>query len=364
MSSGAAAMDSDDAVEKKHLIDSYDNLEQGGAPAHLMSGVKKQEGFFRRLISVLDERCNVKMLMRKWKPYLEFAVRLMLIATFLDDSFHTAIAFSENTKQVAEQGCLRVFATTSPALVSIIATVGLGLGLLAQSLGLICLLVLSQPDAATKALICWVIAQPVLYGQISNFEFVSESLSLIGGLLMMRAHLLSEGTATASTRTQLLGRLMLPSMYVYYAGSFLFSALTLHETNNFAMYIASLSMFVINILVLFGFVVGSVLLAAGLKSRLVALLLALANIGVAFYQHPFFLFNYVDDNMPLPNVALPNDISSIDFDPSQIYAPHRYYFFLNLSTSGALLLLAQFGPGEIAIQKDEILLPVVARAQD
>ena len=73
---------------------------------------------------------------------------------------------------------------------------------------------------------------------------------------------------------------------------------------------------------------------------------------------------YNKENMSFLNVALPTDIGLGDFELEQIYDLHRYYFFQGLSTSGALLLLAQFGPGEMAVEKDEVLLPVVQRAQD
>jgi len=344
----------------------------------VMPSTKKPEGFTQRLMLSLDEHTSVKLLMRLWGPRLEFFVRLMLLSTFFDDSLHTAPQFFEHTKKIGEQGCLKWLAATSPELVAIIATVALGIGLLAQSLGSICLLALLQPDGATKALIGWTIAQPVLYAQLSNVEFVAESLSLAGGLLMLRAHLVSEQGWHTGARTQLLGRLLLPAVYLYHAGLFLFSALTSDETSNLAMYFSSLSMFIVNTVMLVGLVIVSTLVAAGLKSRFVAVLLALVNLGFVFYQYPFFrfiwleggewkydeekLYNSMDNSMS--QVALPTDISPSDLDPFQIYNLHRYYFFLGLSTSGALLLLAQFGPGEIAFQKNEILLPLVVRAQD
>ena len=115
--------------------------------------------------------------------------------------------------------------------------------------------------------------------------------------------------------------------------------------------------------------IGSALVAAGLRSRVVALLLGLLNLSYVFYQHPFFLYVWLeggewkyDEDMPWPNVSLPDGVSPVDFSMAQILDLHRYYFFLGLSTSGALLLLAQFGPGEIAVQTDELILPV--RAQD
>jgi len=340
----------------------------------VMSSGSKPEGFSQRLMLSIDEHTSVKLLMRLWGPRLEFVVRLMLVATFLDDSFHTAPHFFEHSKKIGEQGCLNWLAMTSPELVSVIATVALGIGLLAQSLGSFCLLALRHPDGATKALIGWTIAQPVLYAQLSNVEFVAESLSLVGGLLMLRAHLVSEQGRHVGARTQLLGRLLLPTVYLYHAGLFLFSTLTYDESSNLAMYFSSLSMFIVNTVMLVGLVIGSMLVGAGLKSRFVAVLLALVNFGFVFYQHSFFRFVWLESGewkydeeklyKSMSQVVLPTDISPIDFDPSQIYNLHRYYFFLGLSTSGALLLLAQFGPGEIAFQKNEMLLPIVARAQD
>lgn len=324
-----------------------------------------------QLVKRFDEKVNVKKLTRKWAPYVQFIVRLMLVSSFLDDSLHTITHLHDHTLEISSQGCFRWL---GPAA-NFFSTIALLIGLVAQWCGSFCLLRLIKTSAATKALICWVIVQPVLYGQLLNFEFVAESLSLIGGLLLLRAHLVKatgntyEEEDEASERTKLLGRMLLPAMYVFYAGQFLHSALTSEETNSIAMYIASLSMFVFTLGVIGGIIVGSFLVGVGLKSRKIALMLALLNIGFVFYYHPFFTFVWreggewkYDLDMPMPNVALPSDVKFGDFEPSQIYYLHRYYFFLGLSTSGALMLLAQYGPGEIALQKDELILPT--RAQD
>jgi len=66
----------------------------------------------------------------------------------------------------------------------------------------------------------------------------------------------------------------------------------------------------------------------------------------------------------MPHVALPMDNSPDDFEPWHIVDLHRYYFFQGLSTSGALLLLAQFGPGKLAIEEDEVVLGDVQKARD
>lgn len=342
-------------------------------------------GLFLRCLKPLDDRVSVKLLLRVWGPRVEFAVRLLLVATFLDDSLRAATDFSKHTKQVGEQGYLKPLAATSPELVGGLATAALGIGLLAQSLGSLCLLALVRPDGATKALIGWAIAQPVLYAQLANVGFVTESLSLVGGLLILRAHHLSEQAKrdgyeslplgggfgvgvcapdpeAAIARTQLLGRLLLPAVYLYDAGAILLGNLVdaQHRTDH------SLSMFVVDMAVLVGLVLGCTLVATGLRSRTVALSLAFVTFGFNCYQHPFHRFvwreggewkyNEVEMRKSVPYVALPQDISPHDFESWLIFDLHRYYFFHGLSTSGALLLLAQFGPGEIAIEEDEVLL--------
>ena len=144
---------------------------------------RPRQGLFLRCLRPLDDHVSVKLLLRVWGPRVEFVVRLLLVATFLDDSFRAATAFSDHTKQVGEQGYLKPLAETSPDLVGAIASAALGFGLLAQMAGSLCLLALVQPFIATKALIGWAIAQPLLYAQLANVEFVAESLSLVGGLL-------------------------------------------------------------------------------------------------------------------------------------------------------------------------------------
>jgi len=346
---------------------------------------RRNEGLFLRCLKPLDELVSVRLLLRVWGPRFESFVRLLLVLTFLDDSFRAATHFSEHTKQVGEQGYLRPLAETSPEIVDTIATVVLSIGLLAQSVGSLCLLALFQPEGATEALIGWTIAQPVLYAQLANVEFVAESLSLVGGLLILRARLSEQAKSdgrriplgggglcapdgapdAAIARTQLVGRLLIPALYLYHAG-FLLRNLAGH----------SFSMFVIDSVVIVGLLLGCTLVAAGLKSRTVALSLALTNFGVVCYQHPFFRFVWREggewkyDEVVLrkhkwmPHVALPKDNSPHDFEPWHIVDLHRYYFFHGLSTSGALLLLAQIGPGQLAIEEDEVLLGDVQRARD
>ena len=354
-----------------------------------MSGGK---GLLLGYLKQLDERVNVKLLLQVWGPRFEFVVRLLVVATFLDDSFRAATHFSVHTDQIGEQGYLKPLASTMPNLVSAIATVVLGVGVLAQSLGSLCLLVLFKPDFATKALIGWAIAHPVLYAQLTNFEFVAESLSLVGGLLILRAHLseqarrddqhvMPSGGGLLCTpsgdlpdavvaRAQLVGRLLLLTVYLYHAGLILLGNLAdaQHRADH------SLSMFAVDAAVLVVLALGCALIAAGLKSRTVALSVALVNLCFVCYQHPFFRYvwleggewkyNEAELRKSMPHVALQEKSTADDFESWHIVDLHQYYFFQGLSTSGALLLLAQFGPGEIAVEEDELLLGDVQKARD
>ena len=348
----------DDFVEKQNLIGNYD-LEGGNFKA---SG-STQKGPLARLSSSIDERTSVKKLKHVWGPRLELVVRIMLVATFFDDSLRTIMNFGQHVQQVGG-------GEGSPAFNIMMAGIFLAFGVSAQLFGSVCLLLNRYPDAATKALMGWIIIQPVLYGQLTNVEFITESISLAGGILLLRAHLVFDQASNAKgARTQLYGRLLLPAMYLYYAWLFIFWDFSEEETNSYMAYFASLSKSVFDTIIILSIVFGSVLLFFGLRSRVVSLLLALVNLAFVTYLHPFFLYIsrkdgqwvYDEVNMPSASAVVSSNIApeEIVYDPAQVYDMHRYYFFLGLSTSGALFLLALFGPGEIAVQKSEVLLPVV-----
>lgn len=308
-----------------------------------------------------SERLFQKTLARIWGPCLKFSALLMLVAPFLDDTHRVAMNFSAHVDQVAERS-LWWLAAVSPELPGVVATVALCLGMLAQSLGSICILSLCSPAAATRALIGWTVLQPVLYAQLSNTPFVAGSLSLAGGLLMLRAHPVFEQEDAACARTRLVAaRLLVLAVSVCSAWTFLVSAITLNETNDLGEYFCSLSVFVANTAAFLFLATCITLVALGIKTRHAALFLAVVNFGCVFFQHQFFLYAWIghdgewkyNERGMYSHIGI--SIFDIDLDDlSGLYDLHRYYFFLGLSSSGALLLLAQFGPGGKAVQKTEM----------
>jgi len=329
---------------------SADNDNNGNETSAVVvsSTPKKLESFLQRLILQLDEFVIVKLMMRVWGARLEFIVRLMLLATFFDDTFRTVGQFTQQSRQISNNLGVWLPAVSND-LVSVIATVVLGLGLIVQWLGSLGVLALIHPDASTKSLILWTILQPILYAQLSNVEYIFQSLSLVGGLLILRSQIVffnnKNNNTTSRTgrdgaaRSHLLGRLLLPAAYLYDAKYFFSYAFTLVETQNLAAYVVSLVAFVLNVISLLGLVLGSVLVvAAGIKSRTIPLLLAIVNLGFVCHQHLSF-----GSTPTMPHVALSKDVPPGDIELWQIYDLHQYYFFLGLSTSGALLLLGQFG---------------------
>merc|ERR1711988_1574828 len=87
----------------------------------------------------------------------------------------------------------------------------------------------------------------------------------------------------------------------------------------------SLSMFAVDMAVLVGLVLCCTLVAAGLKSRTVALSLALVNFGFVCYMHPYFRFMWREGGewkydeaamrKSMLHVSLPKDITQDDFEP-------------------------------------------------
>ena len=82
----------EDTFEQRSLLTDQDDLEGGnqvvGKP--LRTSSSKPTGRLERLLNRIDQRWSVKKLKRTWGPRLESVVRLMLVATFFDDSLRAS----------------------------------------------------------------------------------------------------------------------------------------------------------------------------------------------------------------------------------------------------------------------------------
>ena len=368
---------------------------------HLLDNGKKssstnEPGLLQRIMLRIDEQVSVKLLLKVWGPRFEFFIRCMLVTIFLEDSVGMAAHFSEQVGQFGN-GAFGVVAVTLGLLVQSVASLGL---LAKPSLG----------HVWCPLLIVWEVMQPAIYGQLSNFELVCGSLSIVGGLCLLMAHLQKEsdsdeGKSSAQREidtfrvesTELAGRLLLPSTYLYQAWLFLSMAMVSRDTSGVMDYLSKFSGSVVSVALLVTLTIGCLLIAVGLRSRTVALGLAILNIAFVCYEHPVSVEQIGDESstfqtclsnlncspsqiwsfisygggewkvndakMWMPNVSLA-DSADLQIDPWQVYDIHKYYFFLGLSTSGALLLLTHYGPGKMALQQNELVLPTVSRAQD
>jgi len=325
----------------------------------------------------LDERYgNLNVLVQHWQPRVEVVVRILLVASFVEDAVRMLTQFEHHIVQVA------AITLYNPTL----ATIAVGIGLCVQSFGAVAVIANFHIRAATLALIGWTLIQPCLYAQETNLEFLAESLSLLGGLLLLHAHHQPPLQDDTKHTTQFLGRLLLPSMYLYYGGMWMISILfDNEETGSYFQYFTSLSSVLVVVLLSIGLLCGAGLVAVGLKSRLVATLFAVINLIYTVEQHPYYTYAWRNattgeweyDTTRMNPAALvvtattPGDGINIDgvaedvvLDYTELYDVHKYYFYLGVSTTGAFLLLALFGPGHHALQRHEVLLPTVQRARD
>ena len=127
-----------DFVEKQNLLRGQNDLEGGN---FIKASGSTQKGPLARLSSSIDERTSLKKFKRVWGPRVERVIRLMLVATFLDDSLRTIMNFKQHVAQVGGEGS---------AFNIMFAGIFLAFGLSAQLFGSICLLVNRFPDLATK----------------------------------------------------------------------------------------------------------------------------------------------------------------------------------------------------------------------
>jgi len=181
---------------------------------------------------------------------------------------------------------------------------------------------------ACYGLLAFIVTQPVLYGQLTNTDFVCRSITLAGGLLMFLwsvndrqqrgqyLGMLQGGAADArADKLQLSGRMLMAILFFFQS---LFS-----EHGGLHAVIRNPSAFaVISSLLLLGL---SLLVCIGYKTVQSAAALAAVLTIWNMLMHPFWSEKGWEADL------------------------HRYYFFQTLSIIGGLVLLAVHGPGGLSI---------------
>ena len=185
----------------------------------------------------------------------------------------------------------------------------------------------SRVTPACLALVAYVAAQPFLYGQTADVDFLCRSVTLAGGLLLLlwsENHRRWRSTAKGipldfegvnAHRLQLAGRLLLTFI-------FFFQALWSENGGLHAVLARPTVLGAALVVTLFGL---SVFISVGFKTEWAALSLVVVFGTTNVWMYPFW--------------RVPERL--VDF--------YKYYFFHTLSIMGGLVLLAVHGPGSISL---------------
>ena len=305
----------------------------------------------RAAIEWLDERVSLKSASAK----VGTLARVLIVSTFIDDTIRIAFDYSGQVDSMKSVGFGSSASPILPVIFVLIQASGAGLTLAGPS---------TLWSVGAVELILWSAAHPFLYAQQENTEFLVESVSIIGGLLILLSSSTRELQMTlpvAGTdadadahrrrmdRVQLAGRCCLSALFIYYAlkaARERLTALFFHSDES------ALSGLVEGVLL--GVLAPlTALLVMGMRSRGVAAVLAVAVALGAVYSHPWVyaaFFVPAESQFRLNNVIGYEGVTV----PAWIYASHqRYFFFQQISTAGALLMLVVQGPGRLAIEPDQ-----------
>lgn len=176
----------------------------------------------------VEERVNLKRVHRR----LQTLAKLLIVTTFIEDALRVLTTFS------VQQQSMEIAGWSSPALHTLLPALSFAV----QSIASIMVVLPSssrRPEVGCCMLICWCAWHPIMYGQQRNWEFVLETATIMGGLLILLSHfmllrpsvlrsssLLPRSNESASSagelqqraaRLQAFGRVLIVSIFVYIA---------------------------------------------------------------------------------------------------------------------------------------------------
>jgi len=310
------------------------------------------------LYSWIDGRINVKGVYRR----LQIAARLLIVGTFADVSLRVACDYTGQVSTMGSVGLGKPLAYIMPVMF-----------IVTQSVSVFLVVSERSPEVGCMTLLVWTGLHPFIYKQESNLEFLLESVTIMGGLMVLLSSersnrkarerkLLPSSTvdpveiaeeANKMDLLQLCGRVFISAVFLYYSGKMMherIQGISGNSQEDF-MYGAFEGVLMVFLLLITG------LLVAGMKSRWCALLLAGVMAISAVYKHPWFITMWSKSSYALDFVVGYEDVQ-VD---AWLYSDHqRYFFFQQLSTVGALLQLVVHGPGKYSMDESEGPVQVIA----
>jgi len=316
--------------------------------------------------SAIDVRVNLKHVYRR----LQLTARFLIVGTFMDDAVRVLCDYRGQVytmKGVGWGNALNMNQQLSQVMPAFF--------ILTQAIGVFLVLSDAQPQAGCVTLLLWAGVHPFLYAQQRNLEFLLESVTIIGGLLillsserMSAARAKSKMAAASEEATSLvgrkgtneaqeaadeetgrlllLGRVFLSAVFVYYVVKMINERIKNLSSSDKE---EPLMAVVYGVLLVFLMVITG-LIVMGMKSRWCAMLLAFIMGCAALYKHPWYITMWSKRTYALDFVVGYEDVQ-VD---AWLYSDHqRYFFFQQLSTVGALMQLVVHGPGKYSIDEAE-----------
>lgn len=329
------------------------------------------QGFFSSKYAAasraLDERVNLKSVHRR----LQAVAKVLIVTTFFEDALRVLLTFS------VQQNSMRIAGWHSPMLHT-------GLPVFSFAVQTSGALLVALPGASKRSevgcyiLLFWCMVHPIMYRQESNWEFVLETLTIMGGLLILLSHCMLVGASTASKLAptlptkavsakavgpsaalaeggaagrahaiQAVGRVLINAIFLYYAfvkvhgyTQRVFSSI---QSSDWSAPVAEGALII-------GTLYMCSLLIIGIKSRVVALILAVLMALSACYMHPFWIYALSTKTYRMEGVA---HMEGFEVDAFTMGDHQRYFFFQTMSTVGALLLLVVHGPGKLSMDEQQ-----------
>jgi len=330
------------------------DVEAAPAPTGLLSKIPLT---LKEIYSSVDSRVNLKHVYRR----LQITARILIIGTFMDDAVRVATDFDGQVRTMAgvgwcsSWGAVKTCSHTLP-LVFIIT----------QATGAFLVLSGASPQVGCLILVVWAGVHPFMYAQQANLEFLLESVTIIGGLLILlsserssaKARLQQEmeqasaapirrgqdeETKEETSRLLLVGRIALSSVFVYYSVKMINERLT-SDVNKAPLEAVAYGVLLATLMIVTG------LMVTGMKARWCAMGLAFIMGCAALYKHPWYITIWSKKQFTL-DFVVGYEHTRVN---SWLYSDHqRYFFFQQISTVGALLQLVVHGPGRYSIDEAE-----------